>query len=193
MIISLRGTNGSGKSTVVRKLMERYNAQPESLDSKGRPMNYVMTLGNGSSLYVVGCYQNACGGCDGIHPFTEIWPRVTRLAALGHVLFEGLAFTSGYGNIGKDSEVYGDDFVFAFMDTPPEVCIQRVLARREAKGTEKPYSPKNLMSKLSAARSSERKIKEVYGRRVVSINHRAAVQQILGIYYNAKRIECIGV
>lgn len=184
MIVNLRGTHGSGKSTVVRRILDRYEAQPEGQDKKGKPMGYVISLSNGSKLHVVGSYKNDCGGCDGIQPYSEIWPRVVAYAARGHVLFEGALVSSSYGNIGRDSEVYGECFVFAFMDTPLEVCLERIRQRRLARGNDKPVDRRNTENKYNSILRSIPKIRDEFQRRVVMINHRQPVAQVMGLFYN---------
>src|SRR5690554_107408 len=134
-IVNIRGTHGSGKSTVVREIIKMYDGTFESINEKGRPNNYCVKLpGTKKTLYVIGSYETACGGCDGIQPYADIWPRVEKFAALGHVLFEGALVSSSYGNIGRSSEAYGDQFIFAFMDTPLNTCINRIVERRLARG-----------------------------------------------------------
>jgi len=186
MIVSLRGTHGSGKSHIVRQILQRYSAQPESVDKKGRPVNYVMQLANGSSLYVVGCYVNACGGCDAIQPYSEIWPRIERFAELGHVLFEGALVSSSYGNIGRATERYGSECVFAFLDTPLEVCLTRIQTRRTARGDLRPIDPKNTKGKLDSIWKSIPKIRDEFKRRVVILDYHKAVAQVLGLFYNGE-------
>lgn len=187
MIINIRGTHGSGKSTLVRSLINRYKGVP--LDPvKGKPAGYrliVPWLTRG--LYVVGSYETACGGCDGIQPYALIWPRVEDYAALGHVLFEGALVSSSYGNIGRASEKYGDAFVFAFMNTPLKTCLGWIAARRAARGVEKPLNPANTVHKYESIMSSIPKIRDEFGRRVVVIDHRKAVPQVLGLLLKAER------
>lgn len=179
MILSLRGANGSGKSYLVKQLLDKFSATPESKDAKGRPLNYVVTA-NGQSLYVVGNYEKACGGCDGIQPYTEIWPRVDRLAGLGHVIFEGMVVSSSYGTIGRASEKYGDNFIFVFLDTPLGMCIENVNKRRHARGNDKPFDPRNVVRKFECV---ERSIKAItaFHRRVVILDHNNSMSQLLGL------------
>ena len=186
LLVSLRGTHGSGKSHLVRQLLERYDAQPTDVDKKGRPNNYVMTLSNGDKLFVVGSYVNACGGCDGIQPYSLIWPRVAKFAELGHVLFEGALVSSSYGNIGRSMESYGDRAVFAFLDTPLQVCLDRIQQRRLAKGNIKPLDPKNTIGKMNSCNGTISKIRDVFHRRVVVLDYRKALPQLLGLFYSPK-------
>lgn len=181
MIVNIRGTHGSGKSTIVRTLLDQYDSPPLGLGK--RPEGYAVNVPSlDRPLYVVGSYETACGGCDGIQPYALIWPRVVQYAALGHVLFEGALVSSSYGNIGRDSEAYGTEFVFAFLDTPLEVCLARIAARRKARGDDRPVNPKNTQVKYDNIRKSLPKIRDEFRRRVVILDHRKAVSQLLGLY-----------
>lgn len=183
MIVNIRGTHGSGKSTIVKNILERYEATPILEEGQKKPLGYFMDSCAGM-LYVVGPYSTACGGCDAIQPYDRIWPLVTKFAERGHVIFEGALVSSSYGNIGRDSVVYGDQFVFAFLDTPLEVCLERIRQRRLAKGNTKPLDPKNTTSKYEGIQKSIPKIKTEFGRRVVILDYRKAITQILGLLRN---------
>lgn len=183
MIISIRGTHGSGKSTIVKSLIEKYKVLPLGLGKK--PEGYRINVPwLEQPVYVVGSYLTACGGCDGIQPYDLIWPRVQQYASLGHVLFEGALVSSSYGNIGRASVEYDPNFVFAFLDTPLKVCLERIVARRAAKGNNKPLDPKNTEIKYNGILKSIPKIRDEFKRRVMIIDHRKAVPQILGMLKN---------
>jgi hypothetical protein len=183
MIVNLRGTHGSGKSHLVRQVMTRFDGVPVGEDRRGKPLGYTMQLANGNQLYIVGRYDIACGGCDAIQPYADIWPRVAEFALLGHVLFEGALISTNYGTIGAASEQYGDDFVFAFLDTPLPVCLDRIIARRLAKGNTKPLNPYQTTWKHKAILSLYDRFRDERGRRTVLLNHNKALSQLLGIFY----------
>lgn len=178
MILNIRGTHGSGKSTLVRGLLHRGNTSP--LGSGKRPEGYITTLPKlASPIYVIGSYETTCGGCDAIQPYSLIWPRIVEYAARGHVVFEGALISSSYGNIGRSSEVYGDGFVFAFLDTPLEECLRRIAKRREARGDVRPLDPKNTTVKYNNVQRSITKIQNEFGRRVVILKHQIAQLQVM--------------
>ena len=183
MIINLRGTHGSGKSYVAKQIITRFDGVPIGEDKRGNPLGYAMQLDNGKALYVVGRYDIACGGCDAIQPYSLIWPRVVEFAKLGHVLFEGALVSSSYGNIGRASEVYGEQFVFAFLNTPMSVCLERIRKRREAKGNLKPLNPKNTQYKFDNIQHSIPKIRNGFHRRVIILDYHKAIPQLLGVLH----------
>ena len=67
MIINVRGTSGTGKSTVIHNILKKYPHKPV-ISHGGKHMGYKVELTSGKFLYVVGKYETQCGGCDGILP-----------------------------------------------------------------------------------------------------------------------------
>lgn len=179
-VLNLRGTHGSGKSTIIKQLMERFDAQPLKVPTEKKPQGYVMDTPYGR-LYVVGSYETACGGCDGIQPYSLIWPRVELYASQGHVIFEGALISSSYGNIGRASEQYGNNFIFTFLNTPLNVCLDRIKSRRLAKGNEKPLDPKNTKVKFDNVQKSIAKIRDEFKRRIIVLDYRKPIPQLLGV------------
>jgi len=157
-IINIRGTSGCGKSTVVRALMGD-NAEPLP-NEKGRVENYRIPGVDGKpDTYIIGRYETACGGCDGVKTQNEICNRVRHFSKLGNVVFEGLLIShlhSRYRDLAR--ELGEEDFVFLFLDTPLEVCLDRVRARREARGNMKPLNPKNTTDKWNDMRRVSQKL-----------------------------------
>lgn len=200
-IVSLRGTHGSGKSTVVRKILGAFPSCPVNPTAKGKPEGYAVELPSGW-LYVRGPYHTACGGCDAVQPYADIWPAIEYRMDNGcfieygnsgspiefsHCLFEGALVSSGYGNLGRATEKYGDKVVFAFLDTPLEVALDRIAQRRAARWVEKgkpglppPVDPKNTTAKFNHVLKSYTAIKEL-GRRVTIIDHSQPVKEVLAL------------
>lgn len=146
-IVNIRGCNGSGKTTIVRRFLEKLSVQP--LGGKpGRPAGYQVDAspwGINAPVFVVGSYENACGGTDGINTQEEIAERVVKAVPLGHVLVEGLLMSksSNKGHVAPILKEHGA--IFAFLDTPWDVCLERVLNRRKQAGNEKPFDPDKTM------------------------------------------------
>lgn len=146
-IVNIRGCNGSGKTTVVRRFLQRLPVTP--LGGKpGRPLGYrvdASSWGISTPVYVVGSYENTNGGADGIKTQEEIVDRVQKAHAHGHVLVEGILMSkSSEGGVCAPA-LREMGAIFAFLDTPWETCLERVLARRLAAGNEKPFDPEKTM------------------------------------------------
>lgn len=178
MIISLRGTSGSGKSTVVYTLFDRYGKQ-EVLGTTGKVEGYRIDLPyTDKPLYVVGRYTTACGGCDTVKTQQEIVDRTVRYHKLGgHVLLEGLLMSGGLGTVGTLAELYPDEHVFATLDTPFETCLDRVIKRRAKAGNDKPLNPTNTKSKFDSTRNVMKKVLAA-GKKAVWIDHTRATDAV---------------
>lgn len=135
MIINIAGTNGSGKSTVVRNLMNHCKLQ-ETVLTEGRehPLGYVVRLAEcRRPIYIVGAYVYGTGGADtikrlGVEPIFQL---VEDKARDYHVVYEGafvMNHTRGPALVSKlDTEFY-----VLLLTTPLEVCFQEINKRRDS-------------------------------------------------------------
>ena len=183
MLISVRGTNGSGKSTVVQGLLKLKPALPifGVLGTK-RPEAYRLKLeGLSKPIYVLGPYHVASGGCDQIQPYDLILDLLGKYAPKGHVVFEGVIVSSSYGRVGRLMETYGKEAVMAFLSTPLEDCIKNVQKRRDAKADARPFNPANLTSKYNQIVGSRVKMLAEDKLRVVDLLPETALAQILAL------------
>lgn len=159
LILNFRGASGAGKSTLVRQIMERVGLE-SSLGRPGyRPWAY--KLNNG--LYVLGNYDNQCGGCDGIGSFGQIEGFVRRLAMDGGVLYEGLLYATVFRSsdaFARSMKAAGHHVVFGLLNTPLLVCHQRVLARRQAAGNLKPFPAEKLRTKHQSCWSAQKRLEQ---------------------------------
>jgi hypothetical protein len=176
MIINIRGTSGSGKSTLVREAMSWYRFQePVFMRGRKRPLYTKLWLHGppfGSPRYpdlaVLGSYETACGGCDGLPSTDLVCQLVYELSGSAkNVLFEGLLFS---GNIGRTREMledFGPNFTTLAIDLPLADCLAAVNQRRRAKDPAAPnVDPKNTESKWGAVMRSVEVLKEFGGDRV---------------------------
>lgn len=183
MIISLRGTNGSGKSTVVRALLEEFPSVPiYGVLGPRRPEAYCVTVsGVASKVFVLGPYETPTGGCDNIQPYDLILYLIKKYAAKGHVLFEGVLVSSSYGRVGTLLEQWGADAVMAFMGTSLERCIANVQARRNMRGDQRPFNPANLERKYQQIVKSVGTIRAAGKVSVVHFDFGSAYVQLLAL------------
>tara|TARA_R110000803_G_scaffold210228_1_gene281507 strand:+ start:1412 stop:1999 length:588 start_codon:yes stop_codon:yes gene_type:complete len=141
MIINIRGTSGTGKSTLVAKLMANYPIISTDLEyvlgkrdviterSKKKTVGYTLEKG----IHVVGRYETKCGGCDTIKTQDQVFRLVDENANIHkHVVFEGLLTCNSYGRWKELAN--RQDFFFLFLDTPISQCLEAVVARRIERG-----------------------------------------------------------
>jgi hypothetical protein len=134
VIVNLRGTSGSGKTTAVRALLRRAEGTQAIYGAHfGFRMPEAQTLrlaGIKQPVFLIGPYgSDGCDGCDRIQPYALIPPLIEKYAARGHVVFEGLLISSCRGVIGEILERYEQNAVMLFLDTSLETCLQRIEAR----------------------------------------------------------------
>lgn len=154
MIINLRGTSGSGKTYAVRKLLVRHSPIIPITNEDGNIIANCIAY-HMQPIYVIGDYTGAvCGGCDGIARKggqNIVCSLVRYFSQFGHVIFEGLLISglyARYAALNKElRDEYGEQYVWAFLDTPIERCIGRVLERRKERGEKKPFNDENTRNK----------------------------------------------
>ncbi len=169
MIIQLRGTSGSGKSHIVRGVLEEA-AQKLRIKEPGRrqPLGYIATLGHAQQtlrqVAVPGHYETPCGGCDTIPDLTKVFGTVTGLAAhYPHVLFEGLLASEDTRRTLelRDAAVAADlDLRIIHILTPIDQCLEGVQARRDARGDTRPLNPANTTNRVRTITRACEKLKE---------------------------------
>jgi hypothetical protein len=159
LIINVRGCNGSGKSTIVRKLLVL--GKPKQIFGvcgPTRPEAYRLELPNiERPIYVLGSYVVGVGGCDRIGSADQVKDLVLKYQPQGHVLFEGLIISCYYGKLCEALEPFGKEVVVIFLDTPFEVCIDRLHARQAAQGVAK--GEKNVRHHYDANQSVKKRMK----------------------------------
>ena len=190
IILRVAGTFGSGKTTAMREFLNNYPAQ--TLMKGDKIVGYRLDLneaGITAPVFVVGKYDNTCGGTDAIKTQAEIAEKILKAHPHGHVLYEGaLVSASGLaGQVTQAVHATGCD-VYTFLDTPQDVCIERVKGRRLAAGNEKEFDPKNLVDKFNSVVNCYKNLRAEGSYDVRLIDHTRPHEQLLDIireYENA--------
>lgn len=169
-VYDIRGTHGSGKSYIPLNLLKMYEHKP----IVSKPITFVgpqQIIGYHIpflNLYILGRYETACGGCDGIKTQDEIKARVDVFRTVGNVLLEGILVAHTFGPWLAFSE--GRNWVFLFNDTPLQMCIDRVNSRREGRGQGPLLDPVNIIRDHKTTNGLYSKFLDA-GREVHWINH----------------------
>jgi hypothetical protein len=134
-------------------LMKHYGPMtPHYLVGRKQPLWYTDPYG---SIAILGAYETACGGCDTISGTEQIFSYIRELHALDyHVLYEGLMLAMDVKWI---SQLHADGLpvLAVALDTPLDICLAGVNARRQAKDpTKGPVNPENTESKWHGVQKS---------------------------------------
>ncbi len=178
MIINIRGTSGSGKSTIVRAVMETYRngvggvVHPVyDLDDQGvkirkQPLYCLLRAEGLPNLTIIGHYETACGGCDTINRMEDIFDLVREAHSRGdNVLFEGLLISADMKRTMK-LHLDGLPLHIIALDVPLDDCFAGIMARREAKASKSGKEPRpegpntraNLLSKWKGTKQAIKKM-----------------------------------
>ena len=157
MILNFRSTSGGGKTTTVRGIMSKGKVIPLGKNIKDPEAYCVIIPAAGRPVYVLGSYEQTCGGMDRVQKQDYICNLILKYAVQGHVLVEGLLMSHTFGryaSLDREMHKQGIHYVWAFLDTPLELCLERGTARREtrrlAKANPPPFKPLNPENTTSA-------------------------------------------
>lgn len=164
-ILKIHGCSGAGKTTAVREYM-RANFPTRKFIVKDKPEAYQY-----GDTYILGSYENTCGGMDTVGSAGEVMALLDKYAPLGNVIFEGLLQSTYYGAMGTHSRKYGPAYIYAFLDTPIETCLERVVARRAASGRNNKFNPQLTRDKHSTIENLKKKLILQGEHTVVTLKH----------------------
>lgn len=178
-VINVRGTGGSGKSHLVVSFMKKYGAMPirkasssDDLFNAGGKVEAYLVDYKGQRVYVIGRYETATGGCDGIKTQLEVCGRVLKYVRLGSVIFEGFLISGLYQRYRLLSRRVGGTY-WCYLDTPLEKCINRISSRNKGKE----FDTSNTAAKYKATQATKRKA-EADGEKVFNIRHKDALEDL---------------
>lgn len=160
MVLNIRGTNGSGKSTAVRHLLDRIGGlesmTPHYENGRKKPLYYTHEE---TKLALVGHYETQCGGGDTINGYDKLFGLVMKLCGQGwHVLYESMQTSADTKQIIAVKNAGYDDIRVVYLTTSLEECIKRIEARRHARGNNKPFNPKSTIGKFRGTETSRPKL-----------------------------------
>lgn len=205
MILNVRGTSGSGKSTAVRAVMNlaieeaaktgrlgvvREMAQagfdPKRLNKKRKnPLLYRCNF-DPHVVSVLGSYEADCGGCDSL-PSYEVTFGLVRAEhdAGNHVLLEGLLlshdkkqFTALWEHLRAQGK--GEQLVILELTETLGTCLNSVRERRARKGADPEFNTANTERRYKEVVSSCKQLEE-RGISVVRVTRAAAVPTIIAL------------
>lgn len=199
LAINIRGTGGSGKSTLVKRIMELHKgSSPQLVDGRKRPIGTFhwitkegQSMGLPVDLFVPGHYETACGGCDTIKTPEQVYELVrenTRQSI--NVLYEGIMVMDDVTRaVALDKQlrdptgIASGQLYVIWLNTPIEVCLAAIRDRRAARGDERPFSEKNTRQRYERCLRGLQRL-EASGVRVERLDREQAflrVRELLGV------------
>lgn len=172
MIINIRGTNGSGKTHLARQLigpnpnfLDLVNYQTQ-LKAGGFRQKFVEGWGGESDFLAIGSYKQGCGGMDTIPSFAlqqqavavaETWIKNGKPITGDrprYIVAEGVLASTVAGSwleFFSRLKAEGHDILIAYLDTPLELCLERITARQiAAKGEAREIKTDQVAAKIKA-------------------------------------------
>lgn len=157
-VINIRGTSGSGKTTVVRNILNHGNWQSFKDEKTNKIRGY---FSPDLHWAIVGSYENDCGGCDTIKHQVEVEDLVEKLLdSQYNVVFEGLLISTISQRWIDFSKRLSQKatIVFCYLTTPVEECVNRVKQRRWSKGNMKDFNETNTVERVKAIETTYQKL-----------------------------------
>ena len=174
MIIQIRGTSGSGKSTVIREVMDSIDEGGcwESRFKEGRKQPLYYRHVNGR-VAVLGHYESPSGGCDTIGSARAVFELLQDVKA-PIILCEGLLLSEDtkWSSLLKNLRVI-------FLTTSLERCLNQIQERRKKVGNDKPLNPSNTSNRVEVIERARRKLAIIEGIRCVRCSSEQAPNLIL--------------
>lgn len=158
MIIQIRGTSGSGKSTAMKKIMTpAYLSLPtiwEPVYREGRkkPLYYRQ-----DNTVVLGHYESPCGGVDTIGSARAYRELIGTLSVdIEHIFGEGLLLSEDVKWTTELSSSY--EVRVVFLTTPLGRCLDNIRKRRAEVGNEKELNVTNTENRVGVIERARLKL-----------------------------------
>ena len=180
-IVNIRGTHGSGKSTLVKHILDLYRTRgsvsENTLQGRKRPFSYVCKSPELRTLFVPGHYETPGGGCDSIGEVAQAFDAVKTAADCGlSVLYEGILAQHSGGRLLELHRAHPVTVIA--LSTPLDLCIASVRSRRAERGASTDdFDPRNVEKEFRSVVSSSRTL----GQRGMKIEHMSREDAYLAV------------
>lgn len=171
MITNLRASNGGGKTTIYHWLIDNHEHEPLyspnfRTQQEHKPRVFRLT----GDLYCVGRYA---AGADGIG-FAALQDLVRAFGRRGHVIFENVMVSANISSWLPIRREFPDvPWIWATLDTPQDVCLQRIYGRNGGK----PIKEEPIKAHYRRVRRMHDQLTEL-GEQTVLIDHTKSIEQV---------------
>jgi hypothetical protein len=157
VVISIRGSNGAGKTWVARKGMDRAEG---TFKKKVNATNGVL-VNVYKDFVILGSYDRVCGGCDTVKTPQMVWDAVVECAQFSNVIYEGVIVGNVYEPtilLSHRLKELDARLVPICLSTPFDQCVANVNARRAVEGKPPIEKTDNILTNDKKNISSARKL-----------------------------------
>lgn len=169
-IVKIHGCSGAGKTTVARGIMRECKVIDTERNEKGKPLYYQLYHPSVTQpIILIGSYENTCGGVDTIPEVQTVLDFIDQLHPTAHIILEGLLISTYYGKMGEHSKRFGQDYIYSFLTTPVDVCLDRIYQRRADSGRNNKFNPQLTIDKWNTIASLKNKVRTM-GHRVEELD-----------------------
>ncbi len=179
MIINIRGTSGSGKSTVMRKVMEHCGPWTAAYQEGRKQPLYYRSTGDWKNLVVLGHYESPCGGCDTIGSARQVFELIQRFNDEMYGVDENATILCEGLLLSEDTKWFSQlpDLRVYYLVTSLETCLAQIKQRRLAAGNIKELNIENTSKRVAVIERSRVKLIEA-GATCIRCSARQAVMMI---------------
>lgn len=175
-IIQIRGNNGTGKTTLVRRFISGKKYRIITFYVLGRQIECTKI----DDIIILGRYdQNECGGCDSAVKNAEelkiLLGKVTNKEKPKTIIFEGVMYGKTFSlsyEIHKYCKAIGADYIALCLIADFETTLERIYRRNGGKKV----NVENLHSSWKSSIRSNNKLKQA-GVNVIKINTCTATKE----------------
>jgi nicotinamide riboside kinase len=152
--IQIRGGNASGKTTIIRNLIEKYGPTVDTLrPAKSKTERVLYSYLPAINTYILGSYRVVFGGLDSLESKEETQRLVAELLPKGNVICEGIRATGSiepWKEFLKPQLDAGHDCHMVLLNTSFEVMVESAIART---GRTEPFSDQQLKDRRNYFRT----------------------------------------
>ena len=137
VVIQIRGCNATGKTTIVRQFIEKYNLSMKELDVNGTKT--IITSNEDNSLVVLGRYDKTIGGCDLYSGTKQVFSTIIYCIKNFNsktIVFEGMLYSKTFSftnNLKKAIKNFGYKYIGIYLYRTFDNVV-RLLTERNGKG-----------------------------------------------------------
>lgn len=159
LILQIRGTSGSGKTTAMREIIGGLDLVPIIEEGRRKPIGYYS-----GSVCILGHYESTCGGCDNVGSARSVFDLIQRVQSLSPnnvdlVLCEGLLLSQDVKWTTELKEI-GHDVRVLFLNTDTDKCIEQVKQRRLDAGNDKPLNTHNTIKRVKLIERARTRLRQ---------------------------------